>query len=68
MGNVSVFLKAGHLTGETLTDIFYNAETGTVLPLESVRVDTVNTHGTGCTLSAAITAGLDQARRLALGG
>lgn len=71
MGNVSVFLKAGHLTGETLTDIFYNAETGTVLPLESVRVDTVNTHGTGCTLSSAIASflalghPLDEAARLA---
>lgn len=71
MGNVSVFLKAGHLTGETLTDIFYNAETGTVLPLESVRIDTVNTHGTGCTLSSAIASflalgtPLDKAARLA---
>lgn len=51
---VSVLLKAGHLTGDVLTDVFYNAETGTLMKLESERVDTVNTHGTGCTLSSAV--------------
>ncbi len=55
-GRVSVFLKAGHLTDEELVDIFYNAETDEVLPLRSRRVQTVNTHGTGCTLSSALAA------------
>ncbi len=50
----SVMLKAGHLSDETLTDILYNAETGEILRLESRRVTTPNTHGTGCTLSSAI--------------
>lgn len=58
---VSVMLKAGHLNDNLLTDIFYNAETGKCARLTSPRVDTVNTHGTGCTLSSAIAA------RLALG-
>lgn len=53
---VSVMLKAGHLTDDTLTDIFYNAETGKTMHLTSPRVDTVNTHGTGCTFSSAIAA------------
>ncbi|MCH5221138.1 MAG: bifunctional hydroxymethylpyrimidine kinase/phosphomethylpyrimidine kinase [Muribaculaceae bacterium] len=53
---VSVLLKAGHLGGEHLTDIFYNAKTGKMTPLSSPRVDTVNTHGTGCTLSSAFAA------------
>lgn len=53
---VSVMLKAGHLTSNTLTDIFYNAETDTFHPLSSPRVNTPNTHGTGCTLSSAIAA------------
>ena len=53
---VSVMLKAGHLENNTLTDIFYNAETGTFLRLATPRVNTVNTHGTGCTLSSAIAA------------
>ncbi|MCD7932848.1 MAG: bifunctional hydroxymethylpyrimidine kinase/phosphomethylpyrimidine kinase [Tannerellaceae bacterium] len=53
---VSVLLKAGHLTDEVLTDIFYNAETDEILKLTSKRVYTKNTHGTGCTFSSAITA------------
>lgn len=54
-GRVSVFLKAGHLDDE-LVDIFYNAESDEVIPLRSKRIRTVNTHGTGCTLSSAIAA------------
>lgn len=54
--HVSVMLKAGHLSDNTLTDIFYNAETGRAMRLTSPRVDTVNTHGTGCTMSSAIAA------------
>ena len=50
----SVMLKAGHLSEEKLIDIFHNAETGETLYLESKRIDTSNTHGTGCTLSSAI--------------
>ncbi|MCM1109605.1 MAG: bifunctional hydroxymethylpyrimidine kinase/phosphomethylpyrimidine kinase [Clostridium sp.] len=70
-GRVSVLLKAGHLDGDTLTDIFYNAETDTILRLESRRCRTENTHGTGCTLSSAVAAllalghPLDDAVRLA---
>lgn len=51
---VSVLLKAGHLTETELTDIFYNAETDEILELKSQRVETQNTHGTGCTLSSAL--------------
>lgn len=50
----SVFLKAGHLTDNELVDIFYNADTQDVIRIPSKRVATVNTHGTGCTLSSAI--------------
>lgn len=69
--HVSVMLKAGHLENNNLVDIFYNAETDTSLRLSSPRVNTVNTHGTGCTLSSAIAAylakgaPLDTAARLA---
>lgn len=57
----SVLLKAGHLTlsdnkTSTLTDYFYNAETGKLTALSGPRCETVNTHGTGCTLSSAIAA------------
>jgi hydroxymethylpyrimidine/phosphomethylpyrimidine kinase len=51
---VSVLLKAGHLTGEELTDVFYNAESDEIIQLRSKRIATPNTHGTGCTLSSAI--------------
>jgi hydroxymethylpyrimidine/phosphomethylpyrimidine kinase len=54
--NVSVLLKAGHLKEETLTDVFYNAETDEIIELTSERIQTKNTHGTGCTFSSAIAA------------
>lgn len=57
---VSVLLKAGHLTDDRLIDIFYNAETDMATPLESRRLNTVNTHGTGCTLSSAFASFLAQ--------
>ncbi|MDE6692236.1 MAG: bifunctional hydroxymethylpyrimidine kinase/phosphomethylpyrimidine kinase [Muribaculaceae bacterium] len=57
-GRVSVMLKGGHLADDTLVDVFYNAETGKSLRLSTPKVDTVNTHGTGCTLSSAIAAWL----------
>jgi len=55
-GKVSVLLKAGHFRDKELTDVFYNAETDQILELKSIRIDTRNTHGTGCTLSSAIAA------------
>lgn len=57
-GNISVMLKAGHLSGEYLVDYFYNAEERSITKLPSKRVDTRNTHGTGCTLSSAFAAAL----------
>jgi hydroxymethylpyrimidine/phosphomethylpyrimidine kinase len=53
-GQVSVLLKAGHLTEQVLTDVFYNAETDEIVELTSQRVSTRNTHGTGCTFSSAV--------------
>ena len=55
---VSVLLKAGHLTGDMLTDYFYNVEDSILTLLPSRRVETRNTHGTGCTLSSALAAAL----------
>ena len=51
---VSVLLKAGHLVGEELMDIFYNNETGETIELNARYINTRNTHGTGCTLSSAL--------------
>ena len=62
--STSVLLKAGHLNGDTLTDYFYNAEEGSMTLLPSKRVDTRNTHGTGCTLSSALAAALARGESL----
>lgn len=55
MGIKNVVIKGGHLSGNAL-DIFYNGEEFVEFP--SKRIETKNTHGTGCTFSAAITAEL----------
>ena len=57
MGVKNVLVKGGHLTGDAV-DILCTPEG--VHRLVSRRVDSPNTHGTGCTLSSAITANLAQ--------
>lgn len=59
-GGASVYLKGGHGDGNTITDIFFNAETGEILHFAHPRIATRNTHGTGCTLSSAIAGFLAQ--------
>lgn len=51
-----VVVKGGHLPGEVATDVVYDGERFT--ELAGPRFDTEDTHGTGCTLSAAIAARL----------
>jgi hydroxymethylpyrimidine/phosphomethylpyrimidine kinase len=51
-GCAAVLVKGGHLV-ETATDVLVEA-TGTEIWFESERIETENTHGTGCTLSSAI--------------
>jgi hydroxymethylpyrimidine kinase/phosphomethylpyrimidine kinase len=50
-----VIVKGGHLT-DTADDVVAGPAGITVLP--AARIDTANDHGTGCSLSAAISAGL----------
>ncbi|MCQ2095302.1 MAG: bifunctional hydroxymethylpyrimidine kinase/phosphomethylpyrimidine kinase [Bacteroidaceae bacterium] len=57
---VSVLMKAGHSTGKMVNDILFNAEEDDIVQLISKRTDTVNTHGTGCTLSSALASYLAQ--------
>lgn len=59
-GGISVLVKAGHLTDRTLIDILYDGDSKQVVELISQRLDTRNTHGTGCTLSSAIAAHMAQ--------
>lgn len=57
-GDRWVFLKGGHLPGSDCTDLFYNGDQMIEMPAQ--RIPTKNTHGTGCTLSAALAALLPQ--------
>lgn len=56
-GARSVLIKGGHLPGDRIRDLFIDTE-GNEAVFESDRIDSTNLHGTGCTLSAAIAAGL----------
>jgi hydroxymethylpyrimidine/phosphomethylpyrimidine kinase len=58
LGCRAVLIKGGHGEGETALDILYDghASSGAVSRLALPRVATAHTHGTGCTLSAAIAA------------
>lgn len=49
-----ILLKGGHLGGATSADVL--VADGSVRTFVAARVDTDNTHGTGCTLSSAIAA------------
>lgn len=53
MGPRTVIIKGGHLSGSPIDLVYHD---GIFTPFEGTRVDTSNTHGTGCTFSAAITA------------
>ena len=62
MGARAVLLKGGHLEGDA-TDLLWDGAGWHEFP--AARVATPHTHGTGCTYSAAITAGLAQGLALA---
>lgn len=72
---VSVLLKAGHqvpysptplppYTQHQLTDILYNYKEARTYAYPHPRVETKNTHGTGCTLSSAIASELAKGHEL----
>ncbi len=54
-GARAVLLKGGHLPGHAVMDLLLSAG-GEKLWMEAPRIDSPNTHGTGCTLSSAIAA------------
>ncbi len=55
LGAENVVVKGGHLKGEAV-DVLFNGVDFNLFPKE--RIATENTHGTGCTFSAAIATGL----------
>jgi hydroxymethylpyrimidine/phosphomethylpyrimidine kinase len=62
LGAKAVLMKGGHAGGAESTDLLVTATAS--IRVIGARVATRNTHGTGCTLSAAIAAGLARARGL----
>jgi hydroxymethylpyrimidine/phosphomethylpyrimidine kinase len=57
LGAKAVLMKGGHAEGDICTDLLIRANLP-MIQLEAPRIYTQNTHGTGCTLSSAIAAGL----------
>jgi hydroxymethylpyrimidine/phosphomethylpyrimidine kinase len=53
LGAENVFIKGGHLHSKVVQDIFVNKNE--IMIIKNRRITTTNTHGTGCTLSSAIT-------------
>ncbi len=52
LGPAAVLVKGGHLASDRADDLFADGER--LVWIEGERLDTANTHGTGCVLSAAI--------------
>jgi hydroxymethylpyrimidine/phosphomethylpyrimidine kinase len=61
-GPRAVLVKGGHLSEREAVDVLFAG--GRAVHLASPRVDTPHTHGTGCTLSAAIAARLARGEAL----
>lgn len=63
LGASAVLIKGGHLATEGVVDLLRTAD-GLERRFESERLNTRATHGTGCTLSAAVATGLAQGMTL----
>ena len=63
LGAKAVLLKGGHGTGPESVDLLALPGAEPIW-LRRLRIDTQNTHGTGCTLSSAIAAGLAKGKGL----
>lgn len=62
LGAGAALVKGGHMEGKAVDYLFDGKQIHT---FQTERIDTKNTHGTGCTYSAAITAYLSQGHSLA---
>ena len=64
LGPEAVVVKGGHLDhDDTVVDVFFDGERMEIV--SASRIETRNTHGTGCTYASAIAAQLAQGRGLA---
>ena len=62
LGARAALVTGGHLAGDEVVDVL--AADGAMRRFAHPRLDTESTHGTGCTLSAAVAAGLAHGRPL----
>jgi len=62
LGARAALVKGGHLAGDQVVDVLVAG--GAVRRFTHPRINTTSTHGTGCTLSAAVAAGLAHGRPL----
>jgi hydroxymethylpyrimidine/phosphomethylpyrimidine kinase len=62
LGARAVLIKGGHGQGAESIDYLFHG--GDVIALRAPRLATGNTHGTGCSLSSAIAAGLAKGETL----
>lgn len=58
----NVLVKGGHLSGDLLVDVLYYKQQ--FYEFKTTRIDTINTHGTGCSLSSSIAANLAKGQSL----
>ncbi|REC46780.1 bifunctional hydroxymethylpyrimidine kinase/phosphomethylpyrimidine kinase [Chryseobacterium pennipullorum] len=63
LGCKTILLKGGHQTTSTITSLFYDVD-NSFHSFETLKFDTDNTHGSGCTLSSAIAAYIAQGKSL----
>jgi hydroxymethylpyrimidine kinase/phosphomethylpyrimidine kinase/thiamine-phosphate diphosphorylase len=62
MGARNILIKGGHFPGREAVDILFGA--GSIKRFSATRIDTRNTHGTGCSYASAIAAFLAQGEPL----
>ncbi len=62
LGARAVVVKGGHLPGRDAVDVFYDGRS--FREFSAPRIETENTHGTGCTFAAALAANLALGRPL----
>ena len=58
MGCCNILIKGGHFEDAASDDLLYLGKEKRAITLPGVRINTQNTHGTGCTLSSAIAANM----------
>ncbi|MFC4163504.1 bifunctional hydroxymethylpyrimidine kinase/phosphomethylpyrimidine kinase [Epilithonimonas zeae] len=63
LGCKHILLKGGHQTTEKITSLFYS-DKDDFQTFESLKLNTKNTHGSGCTLSSAIASFIAQGKSM----